>query len=310
MPATALSGVFAPVLTPFTRDLALDSTLFVRFCRWLLTQGAGLAIFGTNSEANSLSVEEKLALMASLLEAGIAPDRLMPGTGACAIPDAVRLSAAAAKAGTAAVLMLPPFYYKGVSEDGVFAYYAEVIERVADARLKICLYHIPQLSGVAITRPLIARLLQRYPETVVGIKDSGGDFANTKVMLDEFPGFRVFCGSETFLTETLAHGGAGCISAAANVNPAAIVQAFLHAGDSASPQRQAGLNTVRTALEQAPMIAALKRCVAHFGQCPSFAQPRPPLVALDDDAWARVNGALDRADFSMPGLAAALSSQS
>ena len=308
--ASPLSGVFAPVLTPFTETLAPDRTLFVRFCRWLLAQGSGLAVFGTNSEANSLSVEEKLDLLAALVGAGIAPDRLMPGTGACAIPDAVRLSAAAAKVGTAAVLMLPPFYYKGVSEDGVFAYYSQVIEGVGDSKLKICLYHIPHLSGVAITRPLIARLIARYPETVIGIKDSGGDFANTKAMLDEFPDFRVFCGSETFLTDTLAHGGAGCISAAANVNPAAIVQAFLHAGDSASLTRQAGLNEVRKALEQAPMIASLKRCVAHYGQAPGFAQPRPPLIPVDDDAWARVNGALDRADFSMPGLAAALSSHS
>jgi 4-hydroxy-tetrahydrodipicolinate synthase len=310
MAAAPLSGVYAPVLTPFTAALAPDRALFVRFCRWLLSQGAGLAIFGTNSEANSLSVDEKLDLLASLIEARIPPERLMPGTGACAIPDAVRLSAAAANAGAAAVLMLPPFYYKGVSEDGVFAYYAEVIERVGDRRLRICLYHIPQLSGVAITRPLIARLLKRYPDCVVGIKDSAGDFANTKAMLDEFPGFRVFCGSETFLTDTLANGGAGCISAAANVNPAAIVQAFLHAGDSATPQRQAGLNEVRKALEQAPMIAALKRCVAQYGQCDGFAQPRPPLISLDDDAWARVNAALDRADFTMPGLAAALSSNS
>jgi 4-hydroxy-tetrahydrodipicolinate synthase len=306
----ALSGVFAPVLTPFTEKLAPDRTLFVRFCQWLIGQGAGLAAFGTNSEANSLSVEEKLDLLNALLEAGIKPDRLMPGTGACAIPDAVRLSTAAAKAGTAAVLMLPPFYYKGVSEDGVFEYYAEVIERVGSDRLKICLYHSPHLSGVAITRPLIARLIARYPKTVVGIKDSGGDFANTKAMLDEFPDFRVFCGSETFLTDTLAHGGAGCISAAANVNPAAIVQAFLHAGDSASPTRQAGLNEVRKALELAPMIASLKRCVAHYGQAPGFARPRPPLISIDDDAWARVNAALDRADFSMPGLAAALSANS
>jgi len=204
--------------------------------------------------------------------------------------------------------MLPPFYYKGVGEDGVFGYYAKVIEGVGDSRLRICLYHIPQLSGVAITLPLIARLLKHYPTCVVGIKDSGGDFANTKTMLEAFPGFRVFCGSETFLTDTLANGGAGCISAAANVNPAAIVQAFLHAGDSASPQRQAGLNAIRSALEQASMIAALKRCVAEYGQSAGFARPRPPLVPLDDDAWARVNSALDRADFSMPGLAAALSS--
>jgi len=234
----------------------------------------------------------------------------MPGTGACALPDAVRLSAAAAKAGAPAVLMLPPFYYKAPSEDGVYAYYAEVIERVGDPRLKICLYHIPQMSGVAITLKLIARLLKRHPQSIVGIKDSGGDFANTKAVLDEFPGFRVFCGSEVFLTDTLAHGGAGCISAAANVNPAAIVQACLHAGDSGSPQRQAGLNAVRSALEQAPMIAALKRTVAEFGACADFAKVRPPLVSLDDDAWASVNAALDRTDFSMPGLAAALSAKS
>src|SRR5207248_1801355 len=132
--------------------------------------------------------------------------------------DAVALSAAAARANTAAVLMLPPFYYKPASDDGLFAFYSELIERVSSGNLRICLYHIPQMSGVPITLALIERLIKRYPATVIGIKDSGGDFAHTKAMLDRFKGFRVFCGSERFLTDTLGHGGAGCISATANLN--------------------------------------------------------------------------------------------
>ena len=222
MQLTQLAGVLAPVLTPFTPDLQPDKPRYVGFCRWVLEQGAGLAVFGTNSEANSLSVGEKLELLDHLISSGLPADRIMPGTGTCAIPDTVQLSSAAAAAGTAGVLMLPPFYYKGVSEEGLFASYAEVIERVGDARLKILLYHIPQVSGVAITLPLIARLLERYPETIVGIKDSSGDFDHTRSLIESFPGFRVFCGSDSFLLETMLAGGHGCISATANINPGPI----------------------------------------------------------------------------------------
>ncbi|HKQ95771.1 MAG TPA: dihydrodipicolinate synthase family protein [Aestuariivirgaceae bacterium] len=303
MQSSPLEGVFAPVLTPFTPELQPDKPRYVGFCRWVLGQGSGLAVFGTNSEANSLSVEEKLDLLAHLVAAGLPASRLVPGTGTCAIPDTVRLCAAAAKAGTAGVLMLPPFYYKDVSEDGLFAAYAEVIERVGSARLRILLYHIPQVSGVAITLPLIARLVHRYPDTVVGIKDSSGDFGHTRSLIENFPGFRVFCGSDSFLLETLKHGGHGCISATANINPGAIVTLHEKWRTDDAAARQAALVGVRTAVQAYPMIAALKACVAHFGACDSFAELRPPLTRLKPDDAAAVAASLRGRGFSMPGLA-------
>ena len=168
-------GVLVPALTPFGAELAVDRPAFLGFCRWLLEEGAnGLAVFGTTSEANSLSVSERRSLLKELVEKGIPATRLMPGTGASNLPDAVELTRHAVVSGAPGVLLLPPFYYKNVPEDGVFAYYAEVIERVADWRLKVFLYHIPQMSGVPITHGLIARLVKTYGPVIAGLKDSSG----------------------------------------------------------------------------------------------------------------------------------------
>jgi 4-hydroxy-tetrahydrodipicolinate synthase len=301
-----LSGVFAPVLTPFDAKLAPDRDIFIGFCRWLLDQDVGLAVFGTNSEANSLSVGERIDLLAALVEAGIPARRLLPGTGSCALTDAVRLCAAAAKAGSAAVLMLPPFYYKPVADDDLVAFYAETIERVGDPRLRICLYHIPQFSGVPITLGLIERLLKRYPGTVVGIKDSGGDFGNIRAMLDAFKNLRVFCGSERLLTDTMRHGGAGCISACANVNPAAIAETWRRHGEPGAKARQKRLDAIRDIFEEYPMIAALKHAAAHFGQMEGFRTTRPPLSALDPSHSKSLIERLEGTGFAMPGLVSAL----
>jgi 4-hydroxy-tetrahydrodipicolinate synthase len=297
-----LAGVFTPVLTPFGAALVPDTPLFVKFCSWILSQGAGLAVFGTNSEANSLTVAEKLELLARLIEAELPPERIMPGTGACALPDAVALCQAAAKAKTAAVLMLPPFYYKPVSDDGLFAFYAETIERVGDPALKICLYHIPQISGVAITLPLIERLIKRYPDTVVGIKDSGGDFANTQAMLTAFPGFRVFCGSERFLLDTMRHNGAGCISAMANVHPGAIVNLYETRTSAEADAKQQALNAMRAAYDGISMVPALKRTVAEYGKTPGFRAVRPPLLELGDQDWDRLKTNLSNLSLKTPNL--------
>src|SRR5512145_2499615 len=161
-----ITGVLSPVVTPFKPDLSPDPERFVRQCRWLLSQNVGLAVFGTNSEANSLSIEEKMDLLDRLVAAGLDPARMMPGTGHCALTDSVRLTAHAAKAGCGGVLMLPPFYYKAVSDEGLFRSFAEVIERVGDPRLKIYVYHIPPVSQVPITLAMIERLLKTYPGTV------------------------------------------------------------------------------------------------------------------------------------------------
>lgn len=303
--ARRLGGVFAPALTPFGADLAPDPRRFVAHCRWLLEHGcAGLAPFGTTSEANSLSVGEREALLDALLAGGIPGDRLMPGTGCCALPDSVRLTGHAVRHGCAAVLMLPPFYYKGVSEDGLFRGFAEVIERVGDDRLRVYLYHIPPVAQVGIGPGLVERLLRAYPRAIAGMKDSSGDFGNTRAMLERFgkDGFQVFVGSERFLLENLRAGGVGCITATGNVNAAAIER--LHAGwqGPEADRLQEELNAVRGLVEKLPVIPALKAVVAAYAADPGWATVRPPLVALDAARRDPLLAELRARGFEMPGL--------
>ena len=304
--ATArLKGLLSPVITPFKADYSADTDRFVRHCKWLLKGGcSGLAIFGTNSEANSLSIEEKLTLLAALVHAGVPAAALMPGTGHCALPATVRLTANAVKMGCAGVLMLPPFYYKGVSDEGLYRYFSEVIERVGDERLRVYLYHIPPVSQVPITLNLIERLLAKYPGIVAGAKDSSGDWNNTKAMLEEFgkSGFDVFPGSETFLLEGMRHGGAGCISATANVNPGPIDQVFRNWRSGEADKLQAGITATRKIMQKYPMIPALKSVVAHFGNDPEWHRVRPPLVELTKEQEAALIPELKASGFTMPGL--------
>lgn len=305
MTTTRLSGVLAPVITPFTADLAPDPARFVRHCRWLLEHGCrGLAVFGTNSEANSLSVEERMALLEALVDGGIPPETLMPGTGCCALPDSVRLTAHAVKLGCAGVLMLPPFYYKGVPDEGLFRAFAEVIERVADARLRLYLYHIPPVAQVPISLPLIERLLRAYPGTVAGVKDSSGDWNNTKAMLDAFAaaGFDVFAGSEVFLLQNLRHGGVGCITATGNVNPGPIDRLYRTWRSPDAARQQAELAATRAVLQRFPMIPALKATVAHFAGDPGWRTVRPPLIELTPGQETELLAGLQGRGFDMPDL--------
>jgi 4-hydroxy-tetrahydrodipicolinate synthase len=299
-----IKGVLAPVVTPFTADLNPDPVRFVAQCRWLLSQGSGLAAFGTNSEANSLSVNERIALLDALLAADLDPARMMPGTGCCALTDSVRLTEHAVKAGCAGVLMLPPFYYKDVSEDGLYRNFAEIIERVGDARLRIYLYHIPPVAVVGITPKLVERLLKDYPHAIAGMKDSSGDWNNTKTFLDAFAkqGFDVFAGSESFLLANMRNGGAGCISATANVNPAAIDKLYREWKNADADAQQEALNAVRKATGQYIMIPALKQVIAHYAKDPDWVTVRPPLVGLTKAQAAKVIDDLAKLDFEMPGL--------
>ena len=301
-----IRGVLSPVVTPFDRELRPDGKRLAQHCRWLLEQGVGLAVFGTNSEANSMSVAEKVALLDELIAAGLPPGRMMPGTGCSAFTDTAELTRHAVQLGCAGVLMLPPFYYKGVSDEGLFRSYAEVIERVGDRRLRIYLYHIPPVSQVPISLSLIERLLKAYPGTIAGIKDSSGDWNNTQAMLERFQssGFDVFAGSEAFLLATLRGGGAGCITAAANVNPGPIARLARSWQQSDADAQQSGLNAIRAVFQQFPMIPALKAAIAHYSNDPAWATVRPPLVELDDAQHNALAQALRSVDFSMPGLGA------
>ena len=300
-----LRGVLSPVVTPFKADLAADPARFAAHCRWLLANGCdGLAIFGTNSEANSLTVQEKIDLLDALLEAGVDPSRLMPGTGACAIGDAVALTSHAVKRGCAGVLMLPPFYYKGVPDEGLARYFTEVIERVGDASLRIYLYHIPPVAQVGISLDLIARLRRDWPETVVGIKDSSGDWNNTRAMLERFggDGFQVFAGSDDFLLANLRHGGAGCITAPGNVNPGASANLYRTWEQEGADERQRALSHTRSLFQKFPMIPALKAAIASFGDDPQWATVRPPLQALDAAQAKALRQSLDADGFAIPGI--------
>jgi 4-hydroxy-tetrahydrodipicolinate synthase len=299
-----ITGVLSPVVTPFGPDLAPDPERFVRHCRWLLSQNVGLAVFGTNSEANSLSVEEKIELLDRLVAAGLDPARMMPGTGCCALPDSVRLTAHAMKLGCGGVLMLPPFYYKGVSDDGLFRSFAEVIERVGETRLRVYVYHIPPVSQVPITLGLVERLLAAYPTQIAGMKDSGGEWSNTKAFLDAFAkaGFDVFAGSETFLLQNMRHSGAGCISATANVHPGPIARLFDTWRAADADAQQARLDVIRGVFQRFPMIPALKAAIAHHAGDAAWTAVRPPLVALTPAQSSALAAELDRERFTMPGL--------
>jgi 4-hydroxy-tetrahydrodipicolinate synthase len=298
-----MSGVLCPVVTPFDDDLSPDSERLIRQCQWLISQNVGLAVFGTNSEANSLSIDEKIVLLDRLVDAGIDTGRMMPGTGCCALPETVRLTAHAVKLGCAGTLMLPPFYYKGVSDDGLFASFAEVIERVGSSSLRIYLYHIPPVAQVGISLDLIERLITAYPDIVVGIKDSSGDWDNTSAMLErQWDDFRVFAGAETFLLQNMRSGGAGCISATANINPAAIDDLYQKWQTPDAEVLQRELDVIRDTAMAYPMIPGLKATVAHFTDDVQWRTVRPPLVALPEDQCSTLVEALKREGFDMPGL--------
>src|SRR5213080_4676220 len=307
-----IRGVLVPVVTPFKADLSPDRDRFIRHCQWLLSQNCGLAAFGTTSEANSLSAKERKNLLDALVEAGIEPSRMMPGTGCCSIIETVDLTAHAIQHGCGGVLMLPPFYYKDVSEEGLYRYFSEVVQRVGDTRLRIYLYHIPPVAIVGITAKLVERLLKSYPNAIAGMKNSSGDWNNTKTFLDAFArdGFDVFVGSESFLLANMRNGGVGTITATANVNPAAIHKLYRQwntAGDADNAdQQQSKLNAVREVFSSRKFpstIAALKQAIAIYRNDPEWSRVRPPLVELTKEQAKLLAAELKAIGFAMPDIA-------
>jgi 4-hydroxy-tetrahydrodipicolinate synthase len=277
-------GVLAPALTPFTPDLEPDRPAFVGFCKWLLDQGAnGLAVFGTTSEANSLSQAERMSLLEHLVAQGIPAAKLMPGTGASNLPDAVELTRHALALGAGGVLVLPPFYYKNMPEDGIYAYYAAIIDRVARPDLKLYLYHIPQMSGVAITPTLIARLRKAYGGVIAGLKDSSGVWDNVALLLKEFPELAIFPASEKFLLPALKLGAAGCISATANFQVANIRKLIDTPDGDARTKLDAEVGKIRSVFEQYPLVPALKAAIAALLKRDSWRIVRPPFAQFPEE---------------------------
>lgn len=280
------TGLWPPVATPFGSDGRVDTAALLSHARNLIADGAsGLAPLGTTSEANSMTMQERRAVLDALLNGGIDAANLLPGTGACATDDAIALSRHATTMGCAGVLLLPPFFYKGVSDDGLFNYVAQVIDGVDDPALRIYLYHIPQMAGVGWSLDLIDRLRRSFPEIVVGLKDSSGDWSNTRAVIESFDGFGVFPANEAHLSMAIPLGAAGCISATANINAggiAALIRA-LHAGHDATTLQQEATR-LRLAVTAGPLIPGIKATLALQYDTPDWARVRPPLVAMQPDA--------------------------
>jgi len=286
----AMKGVLSPVLTPFRPDLSVHKELLTAQCQWLLNCNVGLAVFGTNSEGNSLSSGERADLVQYLVAQGIDPKRMMPGTGGCALPDVVSLTQACLRAGVKDVLVLPPFYYKGVSDDGLYAFFSELIERVGDSSLRVYLYHIPPVSQIGFSMELIEKLLNKYGPVIAGSKDSGGQWSNTASMIERFSarGFSVFAGSENFLMRTMRAGGAGCISSlCANWT------------DSDADAQQQRLDLVRSLFSALPMIPAMKTAVAQTTGKEDWKVVRPPLISLTAAQEVQLLNSMKDAGFSM-----------
>jgi 4-hydroxy-tetrahydrodipicolinate synthase len=298
-------GVNVAVLTPMDADLAPDLDRMAAHCRWLLAQGAnGLGILGTTGEANSLGISERLALMEGIIARGIAPSRLLPGLGTTAITDTVLLLRRAAELGCRGALLLPPFFYKNPSEDGLFAYFSAVINR-AGTGLAIYLYHFPAQSAVPFTIPLIARLRAAFPDVIKGIKDSSGDFANTRAYVENFAaeGFEVYCGDDGALHDLLKIGGAGSISAASNVSAAINAEVYAHVGTARADAAQARLSLIRKAVTAAPLIPGLKSLVARHRGDPAWTHIRPPHLKLAPAQETALFAAFDACGFALPAAA-------
>jgi 4-hydroxy-tetrahydrodipicolinate synthase len=291
-----IRGLIAPILSPFNDDLSFDQNTYNELAKTLLNSGcAGLAPFGTTGEALSISVDERKQALVGLIASGIDPSLLIPGTGLCNLPESVALSQQAVDLGCEGVMVLPPFYFKGVSDDGLFSYYEEFIARVNRDTLRIYLYHIPQVSGVGLSIELVNALKEKYPSIVVGIKDSSGDWGNTKNLLS-LDNFIVYPGSELPLIDAMKLGASGCISATANLNSKPIAEVIDCCENKNWDKATALHNPVaqtRMVFQDYAPIPAQKALLSQMTNRESWRNVRPPLIALTKEKTEKLQDALN-----------------
>lgn len=276
-----LRGVISPTLTPFNDDLGIAEDLYVAHAKRCLADGCvGLAPFGTTSEALSVGMDERMHMLEKLVGAGIPAAKLIPGTGLTNLPDTIRLTRHAVELGCAGAMTLPPFYFKDVAQQGLYDYFARLIDGVGDERLNIYLYHIPQVAGVGIPVPLVRRLYEDFPGTVVGIKDSSGTWENTSALL-AIEGLIVYPGNELPLVEALELGAMGSITATANLNAAGVarvIRTFDEQGAAAARAAHEDVKTFRLAVQGYAPIPVMKRMFALTTGDARWANTRPPLL--------------------------------
>lgn len=293
------TGVWTATLTPLNSDLSIDTGLLIEHSKSLISGGChGVGLFGTTGEAVSFSVAERQASLEAMLKAGVAPDSIMVGAGCCALTDSIALAEHAVSHGCNNVLMLPPFYYKDMGDEGLARSFGEVIERVNNEAMQVFLYHFPKLSGVPITEGLVSILVDRYPETVAGLKDSGGDYDNMLAMTRKFPTMNIFPGSERFLLQGLREGMAGCITASGNMNPDGIRKVWdaYAAGSDDVDGCQDAATAKRSVIEKFPLVTGQKGLKAIEQNHPGWSRVRPPMLEIpkgDLDKLAAAVSALD-----------------
>lgn len=296
MMQTALyGGVNAAVLTPMNADLSVDLDRMAAHCRWLLANGcSGLGALGTTGEANSIGIAERMTVLEGLVSRGIPAAKMMPGTGTTSITDTVRLTKHAEDLGCRGALLLPPFYYKNPSDDGLLAYFDEVIQRVGGS-IRIYLYNFPQQSAVPFSVDFIGRLLKAHPGKVKGIKDSSGSYENGLAYVENFApdGFEVYAGDDTLLVPLLKKGSAGCITAASNVNCAVGARACAGLNTQAGEAAHEILSATRKAVISAPLIPGLKALVARNTADDRWHNIRPPHLKLSEAQQRALFAAFD-----------------
>jgi 4-hydroxy-tetrahydrodipicolinate synthase len=273
-----LHGVIAATPTPITAGFDPDLPRFITLSRWLLDNGCdALNVCGTTGEATSLTLAQRMAIMRAAAEA-LPLKRLMTGTGAAAVGDAVALTKHAAALGFAGALLLPPFYYKGVTDDGIVAYFEAIVAATADAPIDLYLYNFPQLSGVEYTSALVERLRAKFGSRIAGLKDSSGNMDYAAKIVALSPDLAVFPSTEAVLLKARAGAFAGCISGSANVTSILCARAF-HEGDATALETACA---VRALLQMNPLIPSVKAVLAaRFGE-PALEAVLPPLTALSD----------------------------
>jgi 4-hydroxy-tetrahydrodipicolinate synthase len=287
MAGKPLSGVIAAIATPVQEDGAPDLARAVKLARFLLDNGCdGLNVLGTTGEATSFSLAERLSVMKAYKENGIALDRLMVGTGAAATADAVALTKAAEELGFGGALVLPPFYYKGVPDDGLIAYIDALVRAT---RIPIYLYNYPAMSGIQWTVAFIERLLKTHSSRIAGLKDSSGDMAYARAAAALSSGFAVFPSTEAALLEARRGDFAGCISATANLNADLCALAW-RKGDAGALEAAV---TIRKLFEGKPLVPGVKALLAHIHGDPALARMKPPLAPFSAADRAAVTSGYD-----------------
>jgi 4-hydroxy-tetrahydrodipicolinate synthase len=291
-------GLLVPMLTPFDNSGKVDKDQAIRFAKDLLASGVGgLALFGTTSEGQSLGVQERLDLLDALIGSGISSRKLLVGTGSCALPDAIYMTRQVVERNCGGALMLPPYFYKAVTDEGIYRFFSELIEAVASPDLRIYLYHIPPIAQVGFSVELIGRLFSEFPKQVVGVKNSSGKHDYTIELRDKYPDFDVFSGSEEFLLETMKIGGVGCISATGNVNAKEIIHLYNSVGTPRAEKLQNLVSDIRAVIQKRPLIPALKAIISRTYDDPGWANVRPPLVELSEEDTDVLIEQLERHEF-------------